>query len=378
MTGRLEFFNGNTACAEGALAAGCRFFAGYPITPSTEIAERMALRLPKIGGTFIQMEDELASMAAIIGGAWAGARTMTATSGPGFSLMQENIGYAAITETPCVVVNVQRGGPSTGQPTMAAQGDMLQARFGSHGDYATIALSPSSVQEMFDLTVKAFNLADKYRTPVFLMADETIGHMREKITIPDSVAVTPRRELETGEAPCGGGESGVAGFGTFGNGHNIHITGLTHGENGYPATDSPEIHEKMVRRQVDKIEKHVREIADFDITNKDAEYVFVSYGAPTRTVRQLLHDKSDDTLGHLNMRVVWPFPAFALDEFANAKAFIIPEMNLGQIARELRQHTNVPIVTVPKLGGLLHTAADLEKALEAAKTAEKYVTEVRL
>ncbi|MCQ2377340.1 MAG: 2-oxoacid:acceptor oxidoreductase subunit alpha, partial [Methanocorpusculum sp.] len=178
MTGR-EFYNGNTACAEGALAAGCRFFAGYPITPSTEIAERMALRLPKVGGTFIQMEDELGSMAAVIGASWAGARSMTATSGPGFSLMQENIGYAVMTETPCVVVNVQRGGPSTGQPTMAAQGDTLQCRYGSHGDYSIIALSPSSVQEMYELTVRAFNLADRFRTPVFLMADETIGHMRE-------------------------------------------------------------------------------------------------------------------------------------------------------------------------------------------------------
>ncbi|HJJ71461.1 MAG TPA: thiamine pyrophosphate-binding protein, partial [Methanocorpusculum sp.] len=196
MTGKTEFYNGNTACAEGAIAAGCRFFAGYPITPSTEIAERMASRLPKIGGTFVQMEDELASMAAIVGGSWAGARSMTATSGPGFSLMMENIGYAAITETPCVVVNVQRGGPSTGQPTMAAQGDMMQARYGSHGDYSIIALSPSSVQEMFDLTVKAFNLADRFRTPVFLMADETIGHMREKILLRENVEIIPRRELK--------------------------------------------------------------------------------------------------------------------------------------------------------------------------------------
>ncbi|MDD2295955.1 MAG: 2-oxoacid:acceptor oxidoreductase subunit alpha, partial [Eubacteriales bacterium] len=171
MTDKTDFLNGNVACAEGALAAGCRFFAGYPITPSTEVAERMALRLPKVGGVFIQMEDELASAAAIIGGSWAGARTMTATSGPGFSLMMENIGYAAFTETPIVIVNVQRGGPSTGQPTMAAQGDMLQCRYGSHGDYSVIALSPSSVQEMYDLTVKAFNLADRFRTPVFLMTD---------------------------------------------------------------------------------------------------------------------------------------------------------------------------------------------------------------
>lgn len=375
-----EFYNGNTACAEGAIAAGCRFFAGYPITPSTEIAERMALRLPKVGGTFIQMEDELGSMAAVVGGSWAGARSMTATSGPGFSLMQENIGYAVMTETPCVVVNVQRGGPSTGQPTKAAQGDMLQARYGSHGDYSIIALSPSSVQEMFDLTVKAFNLADRFRCPVFLMADETIGHMREKIEIPDKVEIIPRRELADGVEPCAADESGVAGFATFGNGHNVHITGLTHNEKGYPATDSPEIHEALVRRQVDKIEKHRKEIEDVDIVNPDAEIVFVSYGAPTRAVRQLNYEE-ENQFGHLNIRSVWPFPIDTLSAFSNAKVFIIPEMNLGQIAKEVRQYTNTPIITVPKLGGALHTTAELRKAVAAVPEiikSGKPVTEVRL
>ena len=198
---RTEFWQGNTACAEGALAAGCNFFGGYPITPSTEVAEHMAAKLPKKGGVFIQMEDEIASMASIIGASWTGARAMTATSGPGFSLMMENIGFAAMTETPCVVVNVQRGGPSTGQPTMSAQGDMMQVRFGSHGDYAIIALCPASVQEMYELTVKAFNLADKYRVPVFLMADETIGHMREKILIPDKVERIGRKPFVPGTLP---------------------------------------------------------------------------------------------------------------------------------------------------------------------------------
>ncbi|MDO5844809.1 MAG: 2-oxoacid:acceptor oxidoreductase subunit alpha [Methanocorpusculum sp.] len=377
MTDKTEFYNGNTACAEGAIAAGCRFFAGYPITPSTEIAERMALRMPKINGNFIQMEDELASMAAIIGASWAGARSMTATSGPGFSLMMENIGYAAMTETPCVVVNVQRGGPSTGQPTMAAQGDMLQARYGSHGDYSIIALAPSSVQEMFDLTVKAFNLADKFRTPVFLMADETIGHMREKVTLHENVEIIPRRELTEGELPCAPDENGICGFGTFGNGHNIHITGLTHNEKGYPATDSAELHERMVRRQVDKIEKHRAELTDVDIINPDAETVFVSYGAPTRTVRQLMADMPDK-FGHMNMRIVWPFPDAELEKFKNVKTFIVPEMNLGQMAKELRQYTNVPIVTAAKLGGALHTTEELLKAVSAAETAKKPVTEVRL
>lgn len=377
MTDKTEFYNGNTACAEGAIAAGCRFFAGYPITPSTEIAERMALRMPKISGSFIQMEDELGSIAAVIGASWAGARSMTATSGPGFSLMMENIGYAAMTETPCVIVNVQRGGPSTGQPTMAAQGDMLQARYGSHGDYSVIALAPSSVQEMFDLTVKAFNLADRFRTPVFLMADETIGHMREKVILHENVEIIPRRELADGELPCSPDDDGICGFGTFGNGHNIHITGLTHNEKGYPATDSSELHEKLVRRQVDKIEKHRAELSDVDIVNPDAEIVFISYGAPTRTVRQLLSDRPNE-FGHMNMRIVWPFPDAELEKFKNVKAFIFPEMNLGQMAKELRQYTNVPIVTVAKLGGALHTTEELLKAVDVAKTANKPITEVRL
>ena len=198
---RTEFWQGNTACAEGALAAGCTFFGGYPITPSTEVAELMAAKLPKKGGVFIQMEDEIASMASIIGASWTGARAMTATSGPGFSLMMENIGFAIMTETPCVVVNVQRGGPSTGQPTMSAQGDMMQVRFGSHGDIAIIALCPATVQEMYGLTAKAFNLADKYRVPVFLMADETVGHMREKILVPDKVERTGRKPFVPGNPP---------------------------------------------------------------------------------------------------------------------------------------------------------------------------------
>ncbi len=375
-----EFFNGNTACAEGALAAGCRFFAGYPITPSTEIAECMALRLPKIGGTFIQMEDELGSMAAIIGASWAGARTMTATSGPGFSLMQENIGYAAMTETPCVVVNVQRGGPSTGQPTMAAQGDMMQVRYGSHGDYSIIALSPSSVQEMYDLTVKAFNLADRFRTPVFLMADEIIGHMREKIIVPDKIEIVPRKPLIPGVNPCVPDENGIPGFAEFGTGCNVHITGLTHNEKGYPATDSAELHEALIRRQVDKIEQHRHEIEDVDIINPDAKIVFVSYGAPTRTVRQLNYEENGK-FGHLNIRSVWPFPATALSKFSQVKVFIVPEMNLGQIAKEVRQYTNTPIITVPKLGGALHTTDELRKAVAIVKTVVKSgkpVTEVRL
>jgi len=358
---------GNTACAEGALAAGCRFFAGYPITPSTEVAEHMALRLPKAKGVFIQMEDELASIAAVIGASWTGARAMTATSGPGFSLMMENIGYAAMTETPCVVVNIQRGGPSTGQPTLAAQGDMLQCRFGSHGDYSIIALSPASVQEMFELTAKAFSLSERYRVPAFLMADEIIGHMRERLTIPDSVEVAARKRLDPGTLPFKAGDDDIPGFPAFGEGYGVHVTGLTHDERGYPATTSPRTHERLVMRLVRKVESARREMADYQVTNQDAKQVFISYGAPARTVQQVLHDRPSEGIGHLRLRVVWPFPEFALSEFKEAKAFIVPEMNLGQIAREIERHTDVPVIPVPKLGGDLHTPAELEKALEASR-----------
>ncbi|NLA39439.1 MAG: 2-oxoacid:acceptor oxidoreductase subunit alpha, partial [Methanomicrobiales archaeon] len=268
---------GNAACAEGAIAAGCRFFGGYPITPSTEIAEAMARRLPKIGGVFISMEDELASIASVIGAAWTGMRAMTATSGPGFSLMMENIGFAVMTETPCVIVNIQRGGPSTGQPTRASQGDMLQCRFGSHGDYSIIALTPNSVQEMFDLTVKAFDLADRFRVPTFLMSDETVGHMRERVTIPDSVDITPPAPLAEGSLPFEAGEDGIPGFAPFGSGRLIHVTGLTHDERGYPDTTDPEAHDRLVHRLVAKVESARRDIADYEVTNPDAGTVFVTY-----------------------------------------------------------------------------------------------------
>ncbi|WAC05695.1 MAG: 2-oxoacid:acceptor oxidoreductase subunit alpha [Methanoregula sp.] len=364
---RTEFWQGNTASAEGALAAGCNFFGGYPITPSTEVAEHMAVRLPKKGGVFIQMEDEIASMAAIIGAAWTGARAMTATSGPGFSLMMENVGFAVMTETPCVIVNIQRGGPSTGQPTMAAQGDMMQCRFGSHGDYSIIALCPSSVQEMYELTAKAFNLADWYRVPVFLMADEIIGHMRERITVPDSVERVPRRELEKGVLPFHPEPDLVPGFATFGKGHRVHVTGLTHDERGYPCTTNVKLHHQLVQRLVDKIENARHDIADFDFINPDAEQVFVAYGAPVRTVQQVFHDHPDNNVGFLRLRTVWPFPESALAQFKNARRFLVPELNLGQMAREIERHVKVPVISIPKLGGDLHLPEELVAALEAGR-----------
>lgn len=361
----LEFMQGNVACAEGAIAAGCRFFGGYPITPSTEIAETMARRLPKVGGVFIAMEDELASIAAVIGAAWTGTRAMTATSGPGFSLMMENIGYAAMTETPCVIVNIQRGGPSTGQPTRAAQGDMLQCRFGSHGDYSTIALTPNSVQEMFDLTVKAFDLADQYRVPTFLMSDEIVGHMREKVSIPDSVSTTPPPTLREGVLPFDAGDDRVPGFAPFGSGRSVHVTGLTHDERGYPDTTDPAAHDRLVRRLVEKVESARHEIADYEVTNPDAETVFVTYGSPSRSVEQVIHDHPDAGIGHLRLRIVWPFPELALQEFPAVKTFLMPELNMGQIAREVQRHVDQPVVSIPKLGGDLHSPAELLKTLEA-------------
>jgi 2-oxoglutarate ferredoxin oxidoreductase subunit alpha len=365
---RTEFWQGNTACAEGALAAGCSFFGGYPITPSTEIAEHMAAKLPKKGGVFIQMEDEIASMASIIGASWTGARAMTATSGPGFSLMMENIGFAVMTETPCVIVNIQRGGPSTGQPTMGAQGDMMQCRFGSHGDYSAIALCPASVQEMYELTARAFDLADRYRVPVFVMSDEIIGHMREKIIVPDTVPRVERKPLAEGVLPFKADADLIPGFAKFGTGRSVHVTGLTHDERGYPCATNPRLHEALVRRLVDKIENARDEIADYDIVNPGAEQVFIAYGPPVRTIQQVLHDRPGGNIGFLRLRTAWPFPEKALLTFKNARRFIMPELNFGQMAREVERHTPVPVVCLPKLGGDLHTPAELTAALEA-KTA---------
>ena len=359
---------GNVACAEGALAAECNFFAGYPITPSTEVAEHMAAKLPKRKGCFIQMEDEIASMAAVIGAAWTGARSMTATSGPGFSLMMENIGYAIMTETPCVLVNVQRGGPSTGQPTMAAQGDMMQVRFGSHGDNSIIALTPSSVQECFELTAKAFNLADRFRCPVFVMADEVIGHMRERIDIPDRVSITRSKPLQSGMLPFTPEEDLIPGFAAFGTGHKIAVTGLTHNDKGYPETTNPSRHDALVRRLIDKIESARHEIADAEIVNPEAEYVFVCYGAPVRTVQEVVQRSRTPSTGYLKLKIVWPFPEDLLTRFPRVKAFIVPEMNLGMISREVERHVCVPVISAGKIGGDLHTPDELIGIVERLRS----------
>ena len=290
-----HFMLGDHACAEGAILAGCRFFAGYPITPATEIAERMSVRMPQVGGAYIQMEDELASMNAILGASWAGIKAMTATSGPGFSLMMENLGLGIMLETPCVLVNVQRGGPSTGLPTLVGQQDMMQARWGSHGDYEIIALSPISPQEFFDLTIRAFNLSERYRTPVLVMADAEVGHMTEKVTIlpPEAVEIATRPHVRKGDVEpdhfrifrnsVSGEDGHVSPMVAAGEGYRIHVTGLTHDERGYPVMNA-KAHEWNVARLVDKIRANRGEIIQLEERDtKDAEVVVVSYGISART-----------------------------------------------------------------------------------------------
>ena len=363
-----EFFiQGNEACAKGAITAGCRFFAGYPITPSTEVAETLARELPKVGGSFVQMEDEIASAGAIIGGSWGGCKSMTATSGPGISLMQENIGYAFMSETPIVIVDVQRGSPSTAQPTMAAQGDMMQARWGSHGDYEPIALSPSSVQEFFDFTIKAFNLAEEYRCPVFVMADEVIGHMREKIIVEDDIEIVPRKRPEKTDdyLPFENVENGTTPMPAFGDGFNIHVTGLTHDERGYPDTNNPETHDKLIQRICDKVLNNRDKICSVRGENcEDADIIIVSYGAPVRSAVEAVKRAraNNQKVGYVKIDTPWPFPEEQLREFTkNASDVIVVEMNLGQmyyeVDRVLKRDTNVHLMGV--IGGLLPTPDEI-------------------
>lgn len=361
------FIQGNEACARGGIKAGCRFFAGYPITPSTEIAEDMAVFLPREGGTFVQMEDEIAALGAVIGAVWTGMKAMTATSGPGFSLMQEHIGYAVMTETPLVIINMQRGSPSTGQPTMASQSDMMQARWGSHGDYEVIALSPSSVQECFDFTVEAFNLAEKYRVPVMVMSDEIVGHMREKISIPEQVNITARKmpAQKPGEfLPYQADADGTSPMPAFGDGYKMHITGLTHDERGYPDASSPQAHSKLVKRLCDKILHHTDEISRIQKENvDDAEVVVISYGAPSRSALKAVRTAREQNIkaGFIKMDVVWPFPEKIIQESVEgAKRVIVVEMNLGQIFYEVQRILpGIKVELAPKIGGEMHLPEEI-------------------
>jgi 2-oxoglutarate ferredoxin oxidoreductase subunit alpha len=369
-----EFFmNGDTACAEGAISAGCRFFAGYPITPATEVAERMSERLPQIGGVFIQMEDEIASMNAVLGASWAGVKAMTATSGPGFSLMMENIGLGVMLETPCVVANVQRAGPSTGLPTLVAQGDMMQARWGSHGHYEIIALVPDSPQEMFDLTVLAFNLSEQYRVPVLLMADEAVGHMSEKVVIPEinskELVNRPRPKVAPEKyLPYDSRKGLVPPMAVAGEGYRFHVTGLTHDDRGYPVMTA-EAQDKLIRRLVDKIRLNIKDITKYEeVKIDDAEVVVVSYGISARIARYAVQKAREEGIkaGLLRLITVWPFADDRIRKLASAvKAFLVPEINYGQMVREVERCVagKAKVRLISHMGGGVHLPETILEAI---------------
>jgi len=376
-----HFMLGDHACAEGAILAGCRFFAGYPITPATEIAERMSVRLPQVEGYYVQMEDELASMNAVLGASWAGVKSMTATSGPGFSLMMENLGLGIMLETPCVLVNVQRGGPSTGLPTLVGQQDMMQARWGSHGDYEIIALSPSSPQELFDLTLRAFNLSEKYRTPVLVMTDAEVGHMTEKVVIPpvEEVEIINRLQVLKGEqepdrfriykSGPNGDPAYISPMVKAGEGYRIHVTGLTHDERGYPAMN-PEANLWNVTRLMEKINANKADIIQVEKEKlRGAEVVVVSYGISARTSLWPIElaRKEGLKVGYLRLITVWPFPDNLISSLADkVKAFIVPEINMGQISREVERCAKgkARVIGVHKPGGDI---LDPHQVLEAIR-----------
>ena len=351
------FWSGNEACVEAALVAGCRFFAGYPISPSNEIPEQLSERLPIVDGIFMQMEDELASIGAVMGGSWAGKKAMTATSGPGFSLMQETIGWGFMTETPCVIVDVQRAGPGTGQATKCAQGDVMQARWGTHGDYAAIVLSPNSVQEMFELTIRAFNLAEKYRTPVILLADETIGHVREKITVPplEQIEVVDRKKPKPGDKAFFGLEE-VAPMPSVGEGFNVAVTASTHDEYGVRFTQDAQVHRRIVGRLNAKINDHADDIVEVENYNVDKCKVgIVSYGCTSRAVYEAVERAEAEAIkvGFVRLKTIWPFADKAVAKLAkSAERIIVPEMNLGQVYREVqRVACKSEVVPLNKIGG---------------------------
>jgi len=374
----VHFIDGDHACCEGALAAGARFAAGYPITPSTEIVERFAARAPMLGGIFIQMEDELAASIALQGAVWGGAKAFTVTSGPGFSLMMEHIGYAAMTETPCVFVDVQRGGPSTGLPTLAAQADMMQARWGSHGDYQIIALCPNSPQECFDLAVRAFNFAEQYRVPVMLMMDEVVGHMTEKVVIPpaEQIEVVPRRHTRKSHddyQPYATNGDGVPDMAHAGEGYNFHVTGLTHDARGYPAMNA-QAQDSLVRRLQSKIHDAANEIALYEEEYlDDADVAVVSYGITSRVAQRAIELARAQGLkvGKFRLITAWPFPERRVRELAaKVKVLVVPELNLGQMVREVERAAAglARTVAITHAGGGVHDPRHILAAIvEAAQ-----------
>ena len=370
-----HFLDGDHAACEGALAAGCRFVAGYPITPSTEVVERIAARFPQVGGVFIQMEDEIASSIAIAGAVWAGKKAMTVTSGPGLSLMMEHLGFALMTETPCVFVNVQRGGPSTGLPTLPAQGDMMQARWGSHGDYEIVAVVPNSPQEAFDLTIKAFNLSEQYRVPVLVMLDECVGHMMERVVIPpaDQIEVYPRRFTTATPdeyLPFAAGEDLVPAMVQAGAGYRVHVTGLTHNDKGYPDM-SPAGQARLISRITEKIRRSAGPLTDIvEDGVEGADVVVVGYGITSRVLLPAVaeHRARGRRVGVMRLRTVWPFPDHRFRELApKVKAFVVPELNMGQIVREVQRAAGCStVIAVPHAGGTVHDPAIISQALGEA------------
>ncbi len=355
------FVQGNHACVLGALKAGCRFFGGYPITPSSEIAELLALELPKVGGKFIQMEDEIAAMGAVIGASLTGMKALTATSGPGFSLKQENIGYAIMAEVPCVIVNVQRGGPSTGLPTQSSQGDVLQARWGTHGDHEIIALAPSTIPEIYHHTIRAFNLAEQYRTPVILLLDEIIGHMRELlIEVPDDQIelinrVKPSCPPEE-YLPFQMVESDIPPMADFGSGYRYHVTGLCHDETGFPTNDPQKI-DAFMKRLNRKISRYTDQIVEYQTAgNQDSDILIMAYGSSARSARQALRllNSNDKTAILFQPLTIWPFPEKAFQETAKSrKSIVVVEANAGQMKREIERLVNcdIPVRLVSSLNG---------------------------
>jgi 2-oxoglutarate/2-oxoacid ferredoxin oxidoreductase subunit alpha len=374
MSKNIRFIQGNEACVEGAIYAGIDFFAGYPITPSTEIAELLSQRLPERGGKFIQMEDEIASMCAIIGASLTGKKVMTATSGPGFSLKQEAIGYACMSEIPCVIANVQRGGPSTGNPTHVSQGDINQARWGTHGDHSIIALTASNHQDVFDMTVHAFNMAETYRTPVVLLFDEAVGHMREKLVIPEAgeLEIVDRLRTSVGKGvdyhPYLPREDGRLPMSDFGGEHRYNVTGLFHDMWGFPS-NNPTVVNELLRHIVDKIDNNVQAITRYREHFMDgADYVLVSYGSSARSAIHLAKSRraKGEKIGVLELQSIWPFPTeLVREKCADAKVVLVVEMNMGQVMAQVKAAVDNPdrVFLANRIDGHLITPSDIKRLL---------------
>ena len=374
MNDKIRFLQGNEVCVEAALYAGLEFFAGYPITPSTEIAERLAHRLPEKGGKFIQMEDEISSMCAIIGASLTGLKSMTATSGPGFSLKQEAIGYAIMAEVPCVIVNMQRGGPSTGLPTGVSQGDVMQARWGTHGDHSMVTMTASNHQDLFAVTVEAFNISETFRTPVILLFDEVIGHMREKFITPESGEIPLVKRLRTSVKegtdyhPYLPREDGRLPMSDFGGVHRYNITGLIHDMWGFPSND-PKIAYGLMHHLVDKIDGHVQEMTHLkEYYLDDAECILISYGSSARSALHLVENRRarGERLGLLELQTLWPLPSDALKErCANARYVVVVEMNMGQIMQEVKRTLDEPdkVFLANSIDGSFITPTDIRNIL---------------